>query len=153
MEKLFKSDGSHCLIFIILGFSAIFFFKSLWVSASTVLGNQLRLVDIANRVSDLAVQLCSEITQSDSQQVRNKMESLEEGKLEINFRSCVVIFYVWALLSSKQNFLVRFLETIPCYFQRLYIYICGNPGSCRFSASYQSEGTADVIHEWGNGFP
>lgn len=56
------------------------------------LGNQLHLVDIVNRFSDLAVQLCSEITQSDSQQVRNKMESLEEGKLEINFRSCVIIF-------------------------------------------------------------
>lgn len=41
--------------------------------------------------SDLAAWLCSEITPSDSQQVRNKMESLEERKLEINFRSCVVI--------------------------------------------------------------
>lgn len=72
-------------------FSDFFFFKSQWVCASTVLGNQLRLVDIVNRLSDLAAQLCSEITPSDSQQVRNKMESLEERKLEINFRSCVVI--------------------------------------------------------------
>lgn len=72
-------------------FQTFFFFKSQWVCASTVLGNQLRLVDIVNRLSDLAAQLCSEITPSDSQQVRNKMESLEERKLEINFRRCVVI--------------------------------------------------------------
>lgn len=78
---------------LILLFFQVFqiFFLSLWVCASTVLGNQLRLVDIVNRLSDLAAQLCSEITPSDSQQVRNKMESLEERKLEINFRSCVVI--------------------------------------------------------------
>lgn len=31
-----------------------FFFKSLWVCASTVLGNQLCLVDTVNRFSDLA---------------------------------------------------------------------------------------------------
>lgn len=36
-----------------------------------------------------------------------------------------------------QKFLVRFLETIACYFQKLYV--CGNPGSCRFSARDQSE--------------
>lgn len=47
-----------------------------------------------------------------------------------------------------QKFLVRFLETITCYFQRLYI--CGNTGSCRFSVSYQSEEIpGDVIPEWG----
>lgn len=88
MEKV-----SLCVTnFIIFqAFQTFFCFKSQWVCASTVLGNQLRLVDIVNRLSDLAAQLCSEVTPSDSQQVRNKMESLEERKLEINFRSCVVI--------------------------------------------------------------
>lgn len=52
---------------LILLFFQVFqiFFLSLWVCASTVLGNQLRLVDIVNRLSDLAAQLCSEITPSD----------------------------------------------------------------------------------------
>lgn len=113
------------------------FLYSPWVCASTVLGNELRLVDTVNRFSDLAAQLCSEITWSDLQQVRNKMESLEEGKLEINFQSFVVIFEVWALLSSIQKCLVRFLETIPCHFQRLCV--CRNPGFHWFSTSCQSE--------------
>lgn len=47
-----------------------------------------------------------------------------------------------------QEFLVRFLETIPCYFQELYV--CGNPGSCRLSARYQSEAIpGDGIQEGG----
>lgn len=51
--KKYLSGSPFFLKFVRLFFVG-FFFKSLWVCASTVLGNQLCLVDTVNRFSDLA---------------------------------------------------------------------------------------------------